>query len=586
MTEIRLSPSLTLPAEIAGRRTGIFGISGSGKSNTATVILEQCLEAGEQIVLIDPKGEGWGLRSLTSGRPSKFDVIVFGEPNGDIPALTEHHGPELADFVVESGRSVVLSLLGFESDSAERRFVASFLRQIYRRKTKSTKRTRTLIVFEEAHLFMPEGAGRGLKGDTAELSGACQRIVRQGRSFGLGSLIVDQRPQDVAKRIVTQLDTLVCHQLTHKLDREALRDWVAGHADADQAKQFLDSLAALDPGEAWVWSPAWLKIFQRVKVARRRSFDSGAAPDDSAAVSIERKPVDIDSLKTQLSRLVDEAKANDPAELKRQIAELKRQLAAKPATAIDPAAIEKAANRAATERDIVWKVTYEQQRKELERVEDRLVRIAQLAAINGMKKIDPPAITAHGKTITVSPKAITNPVKTIHRPAVATSYQKGKANPPAGGLTPRQQKFLDAAASLATLGAEVSRETVAGWIGVHPRGGSVGEELKALVDAGMIDVDRGRITVTEAGHGAAGHVDPGEAIERAKSGLTSRQRKFFDVICEAYPHCVSRETIAEHFGIHPRGGSLGEDLGRLAGRGLVERERGTYRARDFLFAGR
>jgi hypothetical protein len=48
---------------------------------------------------------------------------------------------------------------------------------------------------------------------------------------------------------------------------------------------------------------------------------------------------------------------------------------------------------------------------------------------------------------------------------------------------------------------------------------------------------------------------------------------------------VTREAIAEQFQIHPRGGSLGEDLGRLVGRGLVEGNRGVYRARDFLFAG-
>jgi hypothetical protein len=45
------------------------------------------------------------------------------------------------------------------------------------------------------------------------------------------------------------------------------------------------------------------------------------------------------------------------------------------------------------------------------------------------------------------------------------------------------------------------------------------------------------------------------------------------------------EKIAEQFNIHPRGGSLGEDLGRLVGRGLVERDRGEYRARAYLLAG-
>ncbi len=44
---IHLSRNLDLPAELAGRRTAVFGISGSGKSNTATVIVESLLTAGE-----------------------------------------------------------------------------------------------------------------------------------------------------------------------------------------------------------------------------------------------------------------------------------------------------------------------------------------------------------------------------------------------------------------------------------------------------------------------------------------------------------------------------------------------------------
>jgi hypothetical protein len=52
-----------------------------------------------------------------------------------------------------------------------------------------------------------------------------------------------------------------------------------------------------------------------------------------------------------------------------------------------------------------------------------------------------------------------------------------------------------------------------------------------------------------------------------------------------HPDAITREAIAESMGIHPRGGSFGEDLGRLRGRGLIEYERGSARARDFLFAG-
>lgn len=323
--QVRLAADLNLPVELSGRRTAIFGISGSGKSNTATVLIEGLLDAGEQIVLIDPKGEGWGLLSLANGKPSNLDVIAFGEPNGHIETLSETHGPKLADFVFESGRSVVLSLLGFESDQSERRFVAQFLRHLYRRKSKHPKKTRTLVVFDEAHLFVPEMGG-SMQGDKAELAGAVQRIARQGRTFGLGSLFVDQRPQDVSKRVVSQCDTIICHNLSHNTDRRALEDWVRGYDTAGRGKLFMDSVATLEPGEAWIWSPAWLKIFQRGKINRRRTFDSGAAPDDSAVAKVQRATIDLDKLRGQLAEIVDKAKADDPKELRRQLGELRQQV--------------------------------------------------------------------------------------------------------------------------------------------------------------------------------------------------------------------------------------------------------------------
>jgi len=156
----------------------------------------------------------------------------------------------------------------------------------------------------------------------------------------------------------------------------------------------------------------------------------------------------------------------------------------------------------------------------------------------------------------------------------------------AEGITTRQQRFLDAAATLEVLGGvEITRETVSAWVGVHPRGGSVGEELKALADAGLITLDRGRIGLTELGRRGAGVLEADEAIERARRGLSPRQRRILDIALAAHPESLTRDQVAEQMGIHPRGGSFGEDLGRLRGRGLIEYERGVVRARDFLFAG-
>lgn len=305
------------------RRSVVFGMSGSGKSNTATMLIEQCLDAGEQVVLIDPKGEGWGLQSSADGKSPGFDIIVFGHERGDIPELQEQHAEQIADFVIESGRSVVLSLQDMESDQAERRFVTRFFKRLYRGKVQQPTKTRMLVVLEEAHLFVPEKAS----GPTGDMVGAIKRIARQGRAAGIGLMVVEHRPAEVAKSIITQSELLICHQLVHKLDRDALRDWVRAYDTEGQGEEFMKTLATLAPGEAWVWSPGWLHLFDRAKVDRRITFDSGATPDGSAhAAPKTRAKVDLQALRAHLAQIVAESAATDPKKLQERVKELESEL--------------------------------------------------------------------------------------------------------------------------------------------------------------------------------------------------------------------------------------------------------------------
>jgi hypothetical protein len=412
MTTIPLSKSFSLPLDIAARRSCIFGMSGSGKSNTATVIVEGLVKAGEQVVVVDPKGEGWGLTSSATGKSEGLDVVVFGEPNGHIAKLDESHGETLADFVVDSGQSVVLSLLGFESDQAERRFVARFFKRLYRRKSTQPSRTRTLVVLEEAHLFVPEFAGTaGNKGDKAELVGAIQRCVRQGRSFGLGSLLVDQRPQDVSKRLVSQAELLVVHMLAHNTDRKALKEWTDGFGSPAEQADLLDNLAQLQPGEAFVWSPAWLRLFERVKVARRTTFDSGATPDGSAAsLPTKRTKVDLEKLRGKLDAVIERAKADDPAELRKEIARLKREAVSGQPSAVSQAEVDRAVHKAVAERDKHWRDTLAQSEWQRKSLVGKLTKIEQLAHVNGDgQEVTPPAAMVAGKVETRRPSAVGKP---------------------------------------------------------------------------------------------------------------------------------------------------------------------------------
>jgi hypothetical protein len=579
---LKVANGLEFPPEIAGRRTAIFGISGSGKSNTAAVLIEGLLQAGEQVVIVDPKGEAWGFLSLANGKPSNLPLIIFGEPNGHISELSEGHGPKLADFVFESGQSIAVSLVGFDSDQSERRFVAAFMRRLYRLKAKAAKKTRTLVVFEEAHLFVPEGGGGRMEGEKAELSGSIQRIARQGRSFGLGSLFIDQRPQDVSKRVISQVDTIICHQLTHKTDRTALSDWVKGYDVEGRGQQFLDSLASLEPGEAWIWSPSWLKIFKRAKIHLRKTFDSGAAPDEGQAKRVERAEIDLDQLRGQLAELVEKAKADDPKELRAKIRDLERQLAEKPAESVDQGAIDAAVNAAVLHRDAEWDAELRSfDSGHLQPIRDLLSEIFSKtsgAGICDAFAFRPFAAPRVPQMIarTTAPKPFPPQFK-----AKAQATCERSSN---GSAIPRGE--------LAVLKAAASRENGVDKKNLRVLTGFKRSTRDAYIarlrEKGFVEdsLGGGSIVATRAGKIALGdHYEPlptgRELREQWLGKLPEGERRVLELLILNHPRFVGHDSISD--GTEFKRSTRDAYLYRLRARGLILSRLGESKASDDLF---
>lgn len=84
-----------------------------------------------------------------------------------------------------------------------------------------------LIVLEEAHRYLGEGA-------SALTRISANRIAREGRKYGLGLLLVTQRPTELPKTALAQCGTIVALRLSNSEDqgviRTALPDAVAGLA--------------------------------------------------------------------------------------------------------------------------------------------------------------------------------------------------------------------------------------------------------------------------------------------------------------------------------------------------------------------
>ncbi len=89
----------------------------------------------------------------------------------------------------------------------------------------------------------------------------------------------------------------------------------------------MDSLASLQIGEAWFWSPG-RDIFERIKIRKKHTFDSSATPK-AGERRIDPKvvaPVDLNKLKAALSSVIENAKSNDPMILKTKIRELEAKI--------------------------------------------------------------------------------------------------------------------------------------------------------------------------------------------------------------------------------------------------------------------
>lgn len=115
-----------------------------------------------------------------------------------------------------------------------------------------------LMVFEEAHSYLPKNE------ESHHLFGyarkAVERIFKEGRKFGLGALVVSQRPSEISETILAQVGTFIAMRLTNSLDKNTVKA-----AAPDNMTSLIDQVSALRIGEAIVVGEA-IKIPSRVKI--------------------------------------------------------------------------------------------------------------------------------------------------------------------------------------------------------------------------------------------------------------------------------------------------------------------------------
>jgi hypothetical protein len=100
-------------------------------------------------------------------------------------------------------------------------------------------RTRPLLfVLEEAHAYLNAG-------NEGAASAAARRIVKEGRKYGLGAMIVSQRPAEIDPTILSQCGTMFAMRLANTTDRSHVTATVS-----DNLEGLFNMLPTLRTGEA------------------------------------------------------------------------------------------------------------------------------------------------------------------------------------------------------------------------------------------------------------------------------------------------------------------------------------------------
>jgi len=139
----------------------------------------------------------------------------------------------------------ILDLSGVPSVVLER-LVGSILRIVYeslfwsREKSEGGIERPLLVVMEEAHRYLSSEAD-SLASETV------QKIAKEGRKYGVGAMVISQRPSEVDETILSQCGTFFALRLSNATDRTRVQGTLP-----DGLANLLDVLPVLRTGEAIV----------------------------------------------------------------------------------------------------------------------------------------------------------------------------------------------------------------------------------------------------------------------------------------------------------------------------------------------
>lgn len=569
--ELVISDTLSLPVDAATEAMAIVGRRGMGKSHTARVIAEAMIGASIPITVIDTVGVWWGLRSAADGEKPGLPIVIFGGDHGDVP-LDVTSGVAVAQALVETGQSAVLDVSAFDARDM-RTFCAEFLRELYR-----INRSPRHVFADEADELAPQRAVPG----GLELAQAMNHVLRRGRVRGLGATLVSQRPALINKDVLSQAGTLIIHGLTGLQDVKTMVDWISMRSEEGQAAEVKRSLPGLKTGTAWVWSPEWLGVLDKVQIRRAWTFDSSATPKVGEFVRAPKTlaPIDLAALGKRIAEAVERHAQDDPAVLRAEITALTHEL--QMARTITPAP----AAPAEPVVELVEVATFtDADRQTLADAEDTAVRLVASAAesletLETIRELiaDVAARAAASQTTrTVLPSVPQTPAIPKRTPVVQPEA------PAVSRVTESSDSVVAGRAENAILAAvimhgELDNQQLSIISGYSAKSSSFKNALGRLRSSGYIRSAGGVNRATEDGRKARGYVAPlpqgQELVAHWMKNIKGKaERTILSSLISVWPDGPDNEELAQLSGYSVTSSSFKNALGKLRSLQLIHGDR-------------
>lgn len=208
--------------------------------------------------------------------PGVWEPNQEGDVAQDLDTLLQGwlgHDKQLTIFDLSGVPSAVLA-----------KMVGSILRIIYealfwsREKTEGGKLRPLLVVMEEAHRYLNAEAD-------SLASDVVKRIAKEGRKYGIGAMVVSQRPAEVDETILSQCGTVIALRLSNPTDRSRVKGVLP-----DNLSGLMDLLPVLRTGEAIIaGEAARLPVRCRITLPSESHRPHSADPAVSEAWATRRK---------------------------------------------------------------------------------------------------------------------------------------------------------------------------------------------------------------------------------------------------------------------------------------------------------